>query len=166
MMSSLHARKKKQFIQTMADRMKIMVSSNHAQMPICLSIFEKTKLMRFYAKFGLEHISILYSRISFTQGFDVSCIFSNMSRLLEHKMAKVLNYEQQIDSKDSTRIRSSNRDLFEISRILRILMEYIKKVCSLESQLFLICKCSIRILHTLEVIAQNEFFENHKLKIH
>ena len=66
MVRYLHARKKKQFIQTMADRMKIMVSSNHAQMLICLSIFEKTKLMRFNAKFGLEHISILYSRISFT----------------------------------------------------------------------------------------------------
>ena len=41
------------------------------------------------------------------------------------------------------------------SRMLRILTEHIEKVCSLESKLFLISICSVRIFNILEVIAKN-----------
>ena len=43
------------------------------------------------------------------------------------------------------------------SKILRFLMEHIEKVCSLESELFLITICSIRILDIFEVIVKNDF---------
>ena len=41
------------------------------------------------------------------------------------------------------------------SRILRLLMEHIERVCSLESKLSFISICSVRILNILEVIARN-----------
>ena len=40
------------------------------------------------------------------------------------------------------------------SKIMRILTEHIEKDCSLESKLFLISMCSIRIINVLEVIAK------------
>ena len=42
-------------------------------------------------------------------------------------------------------------------KILKNLMEHIERVCSLESKLFLISICSIRILDILEVIAKTSF---------
>ena len=44
-----------------------------------------------------------------------------------------------------------------ISKMLRILTEHIEKVCSLESKLFLISLCSIRILNIQEVITKTTF---------
>ena len=41
--------------------------------------------------------------------------------------------------------------------MLRILTEHIEKVCSLESELFLLPLCSIRILYILELIAKTSF---------
>ena len=43
------------------------------------------------------------------------------------------------------------------SRILRILVEHINSICSLESKLFLISICSIRTLGIFEVIAKTSF---------
>ena len=49
--------------------------------------------------------------------------------------------------------------IFEIfaisSRMLRILMEHIEKVCSLGSKLFLVSICYVRILNIIEVTAKN-----------
>ena len=41
-------------------------------------------------------------------------------------------------------------------------MEHIEKICSLESELFLIAICSIRILNALEVIAKTSFSKTEK----
>ena len=55
-----------------------------------------------------------------------------------------------------------NFDFAITSKVLRILMEHIETICSLEFKLFLSSICSIRILNILEVIAKTSFSKNAK----
>ena len=74
-----------------------------------------------------------------------------------------VNYHRGVKKNVPTKARVEHFAIFGklvlaiTSRILRILMKHINKICSLESKLFLITICSIGILNILEVTAKTIF---------
>ena len=116
-----------------------------------------------YARAMLAHVAINFLDCELISNFNVA---SNSSMIggVSFRENRIWQNWPRIDQMRSVAwIRVEHFAIFAITfKILRILTEHKEKVCSLDSKLFLIYICSMRILNILEVIAKTRFSKKKK----